>query len=78
MGYESYLRKQRMSVFRLFACKVVDVFSFHLEIFHWHGADISRSQLMRESNTSTYLEEYGTQKAKVERKIGKYVILECC
>jgi hypothetical protein len=26
---------------------------------------------MRESNTSTYPEEYGTQKAKVERKIGK-------
>jgi hypothetical protein len=56
MGYESYLRKRRISVssrrykptgkhrhpLRLFACKVVDVFSFHLQIFHWFIAPPSR------------------------------------
>jgi hypothetical protein len=58
MGYESYLRKRRISVSsrrktssfvtlvsslsRLFACKIVDVFSFHLQIFHWFIADISK------------------------------------
>jgi hypothetical protein len=62
-GYESYLRKGRVSVSvgatnrpeniailyvsvvslsRLFTCKVVDVFSFHLQIFHWFVAPPSR------------------------------------
>jgi hypothetical protein len=53
-----------VSLFRLFVCtylnlKVVDVFSFHLQIFHWFIALRStfaqifpRSQPMRESNTS--------------------------
>jgi hypothetical protein len=30
------------SLSRLFACKVVDVFSFHLQIFHWFIATSSR------------------------------------
>jgi hypothetical protein len=49
MGYESYLlqtdRKTSTlvsSLSRLFACKVVDVFSFHLHIFHWFIAPPSR------------------------------------
>jgi hypothetical protein len=52
MGYESYLRNDEYRsqvgatnrpeniVSRLFACKVVDVFSFHLQIFHRLRADI--------------------------------------
>jgi hypothetical protein len=32
--------------------KVVDIFSFHLQIFHWFIAPLPRSQPMRESNTS--------------------------
>jgi hypothetical protein len=31
-----------VSLSRLFACKVVDVFSFHLQIFHWFIAPPSR------------------------------------
>jgi hypothetical protein len=31
-----------VSLSRLVACKVVDVFSFHLEIFHWFSAPLSR------------------------------------
>jgi hypothetical protein len=41
---------------RLYASKVVDVFSFHLQIFHSAFAQkFPRSQPMRESNTSTVL-----------------------
>jgi hypothetical protein len=56
MGYESYVRKRRTSVSSgchkstgkhrhsssLLNLKVVDVFSFHLQIFHWFIAPPSR------------------------------------
>jgi hypothetical protein len=76
MGYESYQRQRRIlvssrtfvtlvsSLSRLFACKVVDVFSFHLPthfslVCHSAFAQIfQRSQPMRQSNTNTYIHAY--------------------
>jgi hypothetical protein len=53
MGYESYLRKRRhaLPLSRLFACKVGDVLSFHLQIYRSAFAKIfPRSHPKRESS----------------------------
>jgi hypothetical protein len=48
-----YVNVVSLSLSRRFECKVVDVFSFHLQIFHCLCMIFPRSQPMRESNTST-------------------------